>query len=124
MDVVHQNVHVVNFNTNLNLSQKNDMYASLDLNVLDLFCGTGSLGIEAISMSASKCYFVDKITGETVLEVKSSGRPFTKTIDCSQFTNPVDMYIDAYISTSSYGDPWATCTLGNVYLKVRDDYQG
>ena len=27
--------------------------------VLDLFCGSGSLGIEAISMSASKCYFVD-----------------------------------------------------------------
>ena len=27
--------------------------------VLDLFCGTGSLGIEAISMGANKCYFVD-----------------------------------------------------------------
>lgn len=27
--------------------------------VLDLFCGTGSLGIEALSMGASRCYFVD-----------------------------------------------------------------
>ena len=27
--------------------------------ILDLFCGTGSLGIEAISMGARKCYFVD-----------------------------------------------------------------
>lgn len=27
--------------------------------VLDLFCGTGSLGIETISMGASYCYFVD-----------------------------------------------------------------
>ncbi|GEM_PF-115383 len=27
--------------------------------VLDLFCGTGSLGIEALSMGASGCYFVD-----------------------------------------------------------------
>ena len=27
--------------------------------VLDLFCGSGSLGIESISMSSSKCYFVD-----------------------------------------------------------------
>lgn len=27
--------------------------------VLDLFSGTGSLGIEAISMGAKKCYFVD-----------------------------------------------------------------
>lgn len=27
--------------------------------ILDLFCGSGSLGIEAISMGADKCYFVD-----------------------------------------------------------------
>ena len=43
---------------------KESMFASIqndieDKVVLDLFCGTGSLGIEAISMSASKCYFVD-----------------------------------------------------------------
>lgn len=37
-------------------SIQNDIEGSV---VLDLFCGTGSLGIEAISMSASKCYFVD-----------------------------------------------------------------
>ena len=30
-----------------------------DSYVLDLFCGTGSLGIEAISMGCNKCYFVD-----------------------------------------------------------------
>lgn len=43
---------------------KESLFASIqndieDSIVLDLFCGTGSLGIEAISMSASKCYFVD-----------------------------------------------------------------
>ena len=43
---------------------KESMFASIqsyieDSVVLDLFCGTGSLGIEAISMSADKCYFVD-----------------------------------------------------------------
>lgn len=43
---------------------KESMFASIqndidDSIVLDLFCGTGSLGIEAISMGASKCYFVD-----------------------------------------------------------------
>lgn len=43
---------------------KESMFASIqndisDAVVLDLFCGTGSLGIEAISMGASKCYFVD-----------------------------------------------------------------
>lgn len=43
---------------------KESMFASIqndisDAVVLDLFCGTGSLGIESISMGSSKCYFVD-----------------------------------------------------------------
>ena len=43
---------------------KESMFASIqndlgDSYVLDLFCGTGSLGIEAISMGCNKCYFVD-----------------------------------------------------------------
>ena len=43
---------------------KESMFASIqdyidNSTVVDLFCGTGSLGIEAISMGASKCYFVD-----------------------------------------------------------------
>lgn len=43
---------------------KESMFASIqnDIDesiVLDLFCGTGSLGIESISMGATKCYFVD-----------------------------------------------------------------
>ncbi len=37
-------------------SIQNDISSSV---VLDLFCGSGSLGIEDISMGASKCYFVD-----------------------------------------------------------------
>ena len=43
---------------------KESMFASIqnyidNSIVLDLFCGTGSLGIEALSMGASRCYFVD-----------------------------------------------------------------
>jgi len=43
---------------------KESMFASIqnyieDSVVLDLFCGTGSLGIESISMGSNKCYFVD-----------------------------------------------------------------
>lgn len=43
---------------------KESMFASIqnDIDesvVLDLFCGSGSLGIEAISMGSSRCYFVD-----------------------------------------------------------------
>lgn len=35
--------------------------------VLDLFSGSGSLGIEAISMGANKCYFVDN--GKEILNI-------------------------------------------------------
>ena len=43
---------------------KESMFASIqnyieNAVILDLFCGSGSLGIEAISMGAEKCYFVD-----------------------------------------------------------------
>ena len=43
---------------------KESMFASIqdyidNSTVLDLFCGTGSLGIEALSMGSNKCYFVD-----------------------------------------------------------------
>lgn len=43
---------------------KESMFASIqdyidNSIVLDLFCGTGSLGIESISMGSSRCYFVD-----------------------------------------------------------------
>ena len=43
---------------------KESMFASIqnyidNSIVLDLFCGTGSLGIEALSMGAGRCYFVD-----------------------------------------------------------------
>ena len=31
----------------------------MDSNVLDLFAGTGSLGIECLSRGANKCVFVD-----------------------------------------------------------------
>ncbi|MBE6151747.1 MAG: 16S rRNA (guanine(966)-N(2))-methyltransferase RsmD [Firmicutes bacterium] len=43
---------------------KESLFASIQRNVknsvcLDLFSGSGSLGIEALSMGASSCYFVD-----------------------------------------------------------------
>lgn len=53
---------------------KESMFASIqdyidNSVVLDLFSGTGSLGIEAISMGASKCYFVD--SGKEILKYLS-----------------------------------------------------
>ena len=52
---------------------KESMFASIqnhikDAVVLDLFAGSGSLGIEALSNGASKCYFIDsnKIAVDTI----------------------------------------------------------
>lgn len=51
---------------------KESMFASIqnytnNAKVLDLFSGSGSLGIEAISMGAKKCYFVDN--GREILNI-------------------------------------------------------
>ena len=43
----------------------------MDSNVLDLFAGTGSLGIECLSRGASKCVFVDN-SKESMAIVKSN----------------------------------------------------
>ena len=43
----------------------------MDNNVLDLFAGTGSLGIECLSRGAHKCVFVDK-SKESMAIVKSN----------------------------------------------------
>ena len=54
---------------------KESLFASInsfikDSTVLDLFAGTGNLGIEAISNGAKKCYFIDnnKICTKTIDE--------------------------------------------------------
>ena len=43
----------------------------MDSNILDLFAGTGSLGIECLSRGANKCVFVDK-SKESINIVKSN----------------------------------------------------
>ncbi len=42
-----------------------------DAVVIDLFCGTGNLGIEAISRGARKCYFVDRSRESMALTEKN-----------------------------------------------------
>lgn len=39
--------------------------------VVDLFSGTGNLGLEAISRGASRCYFVDKSKDSIALTIKN-----------------------------------------------------
>ena len=52
-DRVKENI----FNILENLNIDNNIFGS---RVLDVFCGTGSMGIEAISRGATFCHFIDK----------------------------------------------------------------
>ena len=52
-DRVKENI----FNILENLNIDNKIFGS---RVLDVFCGTGSMGIEAISRGATFCHFIDK----------------------------------------------------------------
>lgn len=59
----------------------------IDTKVLDLFCGTGALGIESLSRGASKCVFVDKdkksiqITKRNILKTKLMDYSIIENID-------------------------------------------
>lgn len=69
---------------------KESMFASIqnyidESIVLDLFCGTGSLGIEAISMGANKCYFVDN--GKEILKYLNNNIENMNIIDNSIVIN-------------------------------------
>jgi 16S rRNA (guanine966-N2)-methyltransferase len=61
-------------------SMLNSRHALLDATVLDLFCGTGALGLEALSRGAAFATFVDKdpqavaITRKNIGTCKESGR--------------------------------------------------
>ncbi|MFD2258045.1 16S rRNA (guanine(966)-N(2))-methyltransferase RsmD [Luteolibacter algae] len=50
-----------------------------DARVLDLFCGSGALGLEALSRGAASCYFVDEhrqaiaVTGENLKKARLDG---------------------------------------------------
>ncbi|HWL71189.1 MAG TPA: 16S rRNA (guanine(966)-N(2))-methyltransferase RsmD [Geminicoccus sp.] len=61
-------------------SMLNSRQALLDATVLDLFCGTGALGLEALSRGAAHVTFVDKdpealaITKRNVQACKETGR--------------------------------------------------
>ncbi len=71
---------------------KESVFASIQENikdavVLDLFCGSGNIGIEAISNGAEKCYFVDnndkatKVVLENVNNFKINNKVKVLTMD-------------------------------------------
>jgi len=70
--------------------------------------------------------FIDTVTGETVYTRNVGGRPYNVTIDLLSLnlTNPFRLQYQSTGHMSTWGDPTGQAYLKEVYLKVRDDYQG
>ena len=91
---------------------KESMFAMIQNNlkdkvVLDLFAGSGSLGIEALSNGAKMCYFVDnnKIAIDTIK--KNTIRIDNKVIikkDCFEALNDFDIKFDVILLDPPYHD--------------------
>ncbi len=43
-----------------------------NLNVMDIFCGTGALGLESLSRGAASCTFIDQAPGSILLAKKNA----------------------------------------------------
>lgn len=56
----------------------------IDAVVVDAFCGTGALGLEALSQGAASCHFFD--TSRTSLALAKENARTLKMVDKSQFT--------------------------------------
>ena len=80
----------------------------LGADVLDLFCGSGALGIEALSRGAEKCVFVDKneqslsCTKQNLLETHLLGQAQVVKSDSVLFLNCTDKKFDIILIDPPY----------------------
>lgn len=63
--------------------------------VLDLFCGSGQMGIEALSRGAGKCVFVDNLRASTDITKKN-----LVTTDLFNKSKVVSMDVEMFLSTT------------------------
>ncbi len=87
---------------------------------LDLFCGSGSLGIEALSNGAGECYFVD--SNKKVIDIlKNNVKDIDGTIlvnsDFRKFLKNTDVKFDII-----FLDPPYDLFLINDAIKIIEDY--
>lgn len=85
----------------------------LDSNVLDLFAGTGSLGIECLSRGAKKCIFVDK-SKESMAIVKSNIKKAR--VENESITLNID-FKNAIISLGNKGEKFNIIFMDPPYYK-------
>lgn len=92
---------------------KESMFSIINFNipdalVLDLFAGSGALGIEAISRGAKKCWFVENskqaadIVKRNIEKTNSSENSVLKIMDFKDFLNYVDEQFDVILLDPPY----------------------
>ncbi len=92
---------------------KESMFSILNFNipggtVLDLFSGSGALGIEAISRGAQKCWFVENskqaadIVRKNIEKTNSGENAVLKVMDFKAFLNSVDEKFDVILLDPPY----------------------
>lgn len=87
--------------------------------VADLFCGSGALGLEALSRGASKVFFVDMDTTAVLQNVRNLGLADDERIvlvkaDALGWQPPAPL--DALLADPPYEAPWAAHTLARIPL--------
>lgn len=85
----------------------------IDSDVLDLFAGTGSLGIECLSRGANKCVFVDK-SKESMAIVKSNIKKAR--VENESITLNTD-FKNAIVSLSNKGEKFNIIFMDPPYYK-------
>ncbi|MCF7803004.1 MAG: RsmD family RNA methyltransferase [Candidatus Marinimicrobia bacterium] len=84
------------------------LYDVSELTVLDIFCGAGNLGIEALSRGASRCTFVDsaskavKLTTENIALTEYEDRTQVIRLDALKFLKEAGALFDLIVADPPY----------------------
>ena len=79
-----------------------------------------------IDSAGTKLTLIDNVTNEEVYSFSVSGRPYDKSVNLLNLNleNPVRLQYQSWGHLSTWGDPTGQAYIKNIYLVVRDDYEG
>lgn len=105
---------------------KESMFSIINFNipdavVLDLFSGSGALGIEALSRGAKKCYFVENskqaadIVRKNIEKTNCGENAILKVMDFKAFLNSVDEKFDVILLDPPYNKKMCDQAMKIIY---------